>query len=400
MPQVSPATSAARPIEVVSVPAGHPYVQLAIAGDHRVAVRPDRDPDDPTRLAGDRWWPPVALNPTWVAEADLDVLHVHFGYDDRSPAELARLVDVLDDRGVPLVLTLHDLRNPHHVDPDQLERQLAVLVPRAADLVTLTDAAADAVERRWGRRPLVLPHPHLVDLDAMTALRAERRARARDLPVPVVGLAIKELRRSSDPLRLLPTLVAGVERHPAARLRITVHTEVRDPERLARDPAARAVVDHLDALTDGSAGGHDRVDVVWHERLSDADLWHELAGQHVAVLPYRFGTHSGWLEVCHDVGTRVLAPSSGCYGSQGADAVFTADEDHVDTDSLAAGLDLLLRQPSDELAGAEPAERDAQRRSVVAAHHDLYAEVVGRARAARTDRAVRAVRAVPQGGAA
>ncbi|WP_299055929.1 glycosyltransferase family 1 protein [uncultured Nocardioides sp.] len=368
------------------MPAGHPYVQQAIAGGSGVVVHPDRDPDDPTRLAGDRWWPPVALDPTWVAGADLDVLHVHFGYDGASPSDLARLVDVLDDRGVPLVLTLHDLRNPHHEDPAQLERQLDVLIPRAADLVTLTDAAADAVARRWGRRPLVLPHPHLVDLDAMTALRAERRARARELPVPVVGLAVKELRRSSDPLRLLPTLVAGVERHPAARLRITVHTEVRDPDRLARDPAAREVVRRLDAVT-----GSDRVDVVWHERLSDAELWRELAGQHVAVLPYRFGTHSGWLEACHDVGTRVLAPSSGCYGSQGADAVFTADEDHVDTHSLAAGLDRLLRQPSDVLAGAEPEERDAERRAVVAAHHALYAEVVRRARATRTAR---------QGGAA
>ncbi|MCH1868715.1 glycosyltransferase family 1 protein [Nocardioides sp. CFH 31398] len=391
MPQVSGARTAVavRPIEVVSVPAGHPYVQQAIAAGTDVVLRPDPDPDDPTRPATGRWWPPVALDPTWVADQAFDVLHLHFGYDDRSPAELGRLADVLDAKGVPLVLTLHDLRNPHHEDPALLQAQLDVLVPRAADLVTLTEAAADVVADRWGRRPLVLPHPHLVDLGAMAEIRAERRRRAEELPAPVVGLAIKELRRSSDPLRLLPTLVDVVRRHPAARLRVTVHEEVRHPDRLDRDPAACAVVEALDDLAHDPGGEH--VDVVWHERLSDADLWRELAGQHVAVLPYRHGTHSGWLEACHDVGTRVLAPSSGCYGSQGADAVFTADEDSVDTDSLAEALTGLLRQPSDVLAGDEPSQRATQREAVARAHGELYAAVLDGARSRGT---------VPAGGAA
>ena len=36
----------------------------------------------------------------------------------------------------------------------------------------------------------------------------------------------------------------------------------------------------------------------------------------MSVLPYRFGTHSGWLEACFDLGTAVIAPSCGFYRQQ------------------------------------------------------------------------------------
>ena len=41
------------------------------------------------------------------------------------------------------------------------------------------------------------------------------------------------------------------------------------------------------------------------------------------MLPYRFGTHSGWLEACFDLGTAVIAPSCGFYGQQHPCGVFT-----------------------------------------------------------------------------
>ncbi len=55
------------------------------------------------------------LDPAWVRDAeDVDIFHVHFGFDSRSPAALRELVAELRRRGIPLVYTVHDLRNPHH----------------------------------------------------------------------------------------------------------------------------------------------------------------------------------------------------------------------------------------------------------------------------------------------
>lgn len=364
---VRPRAAVPPPVEVVSVPAGHPYVrhtQALPGSESRVRVHPDPDPDDPSQVAGDRWWPPVALDPTWVRGRRFDVLHLHFGYDERTPEQLAELCDALDADRKPLVLTVHDLRNPHHEDAHVLDAQLDVLVPRAAAVVTLTARAAAEVAERWGVVATVLPHPHVVDLDAMPRVRAARRAAG---PVaPVVGVAVKDLRLNTDPLRLLPTLARVVSEHPGARLRVTVHHTLHD----RWDERATSLVDWLDSW------GGEEIEVVWHDRLTDEQLWAELASQHVAVLPYRFGTHSGWLEACHDVGTRVLAPSHGCYADQGADATYPADEDGIDAEGLAEALRTLLAQPTDELVGLECDARAAQRTHVADTLHALYTTVL------------------------
>jgi hypothetical protein len=206
-------------------------------------------------------------------------------------------------------------------------------------------------------------------VDLATAARLRSARRAHPASVPVVGLAVKNLRTNVDPLRLLPGLQAAVEAHPRAVLRVTAHHELRD----RTDDRARAVVAGLDA-----AAAHPRTQVVWHDRLTDEELAEELASLHVSVLPYRFGTHSGWLEACHDVGTRVLAPSLGCYADQGADGVYAADEDAVDTASLARELTRLLAEDPAHLAGLEPADRAAQREALAATHLRLYRELVAR----------------------
>jgi hypothetical protein len=350
-------------LEVVSVPANHPYVrhtQPLDASTTPVRVRPDPDPDDPSRLAGERWWPPVALQPEWLGRERFDVLHVHFGYDDRTPEQLRDLVDLLDRLGRPLVLTVHDLRNPHHLDAGLLDAQLDVLVPRAAAVVTLSHAAARQLRTRWGVEATVLPHPHVVDLAAMRRLREQRRARGTVRPV--VGVAVKDLRPNTDPLRLLPSLLRGVRHRGGAQLRVTAHHGLRE----RTDERARALVGWLETET------APELEVVWHDRFSDEELWAELARQHVAVLPYRFGTHSGWLEACHDVGTRVLAPSSGCYAGQGADASYAATEHEVDEDSLVEALDRLLAEPTDALVGLEADARAAQREQVAATLRQVY----------------------------
>ena len=55
----------------------------------------------------------------------------------------------------------------------------------------------------------------------------------------------------------------------------------------------------------------------------------QLQQLHVAVLPERCGTHSRDLEVCRDVGTRVVAPGCGFFADQWSEVV-TYGNDEVD----------------------------------------------------------------------
>src|SRR6185312_205937 len=120
------------------------------------------------------------------------VFHLHFGYDDRTPAQLAALVAALRAHRRPLVVTVHDLRNPHHSDPAAHTAALDVLVPAADALITLTPGAAATIAERWGRAAEVVAHPHVLELPEV----------GRDRPAHdgfVVGVHAKSVRANTDP---------------------------------------------------------------------------------------------------------------------------------------------------------------------------------------------------------
>ncbi|WP_242497568.1 glycosyltransferase [Nocardioides oleivorans] len=347
-------------VVVASVPARHVYVRhLAETVETRVLRLPDPDPDDPSRIARGAWWPPVMLDPAWIAREDFDVFHLQFGFDAWSADGLRTVVDALRRKGTPLVYTVHDLRNPHHEDRTLHDAQLDVLVPAADALVTLTEGAAAEIRRRWGRTAHVVPHPHVVDLATMQSVHDAAPERGRG---PRIGLHVKSLRASMNPLTLLSTLLAYVAATPGAVLQVNGHRDVLETAGARYDePLARKL---------RLAAARGLVDLRVHDFMTDDDLYAYLASLDVSVLPYRFGTHSGWLEACRDVGTTVVAPDCGYYADQGP--VFTFHNDGLDRDgsSLRAALEDAVAHPG--WGAVTVAERRAQRTEVADFHAELY----------------------------
>ena len=350
-------------IRVLSVPAGHVYVQHLSAPDVEDGVVRLDDPEVPGDVPAAQWWPPPGLEADWVRRhhQDFDVAHVHFGFDARSPDQLRAWVQELARHGKPLVYTVHDLRNPHHEEGSLHDQHLDVLVPAADALITLTQGAAAAVEERWGRTATVLPHPHVVP---ESLLEVPRSARA-DF---VVGVHLKSLRASMDPIPVVEVLAKVVPDLPGARLRIDVHTDVMTAGERQHDPD---VVRLLSSLA-----GRDAIDVEVHDFFTDDELWGYFLGLDLSVLPYRFGTHSGWLEACYDLGTPVLTSDCGFYAEQRPCLTFHLGADGLDAPGLEAGV----RQAHAERPTwrATRAGRRREREAIAGAHRAIYAEVLAR----------------------
>lgn len=353
---------------VASVPTGHVYVRH-LADDRGDVVRrlPDPAPRGSDSQPG-AWWPPRVLDLDWVADAEVDLVHLHFGFDAVDPAHLERWVAALRDRGLPLVFTVHDLRNPHHADRSAHDRQLDVLVPAADALLTLTPGAAVEVERRWGVRPDVAPHPHVVPLPVLAAREQEPDDRDQANGPFTVGVHLKSLRASMDPWRVLPVLAETVAALPRAVLRVDVHHDVMGT---AATPSTRHDAGLAAWLREQERAGLLQLHV--HDYFTDDELWDYLAGLDLAVLPYRFGTHSGWLEACRDLGTTVAAPTCGHFTDQGPVLVYTADEEHLDAASLRAAVETAHRDRP--RLGASLEERVSQRRALAARHTQVYRDV-------------------------
>jgi hypothetical protein len=234
--------------------------------------------------------------------------------------------------------------------------QLDVLIPAADALITLTPGAARVIATNWNRHATVIPHPHVVEPDEIP----ERR------PHPfTVGLHAKSLRPNMAPLPVVEVLTEVVAELPEARLRVDLHTEVvepgpkHDPETVA---ALRAAED---------AGG---LTLHVHDFFSDTELWRYLADLDLSVLPYTFGTHSGWLEACHDLGTTVATSTCGFYDQQQPCLTYRHDQSGLDADALADAVRYAYhKRPNWQ---ADPARRRRQRRRIARSHRALYESVL------------------------
>lgn len=366
-------TSLRPSLRIASVPADHVYVRHLSRPDSSLA---SSGPEDPVRRLADPtepWWPPAMLDADWVQRhADtFDVFHIHFGFDACAPRGLQDLVTALQTHGKPIVQTVHDLRNPHHETRSAHDEHLDILIPAADALITLTSGAAAEINRRWGRVAQVIPHPHVLDLDELE--RRERLARIAVTPLAnqpprrfTIGVHLKSMRPCMSGPPVLAALMDAVDTMGDAVLRVDVHRDVAD------DDGARHDQMLVEALREVSGRG---AEVHVHDFFSDLDLWDYLASLDLSVLPYRYGTHSGWLEACRDLGTGVLASTCGYYAEQGPVHSFSLDESGLDEVSLARAV--WAGRCAGKPVPLTAEVRRAQRQDIAAAHEAIYREVLG-----------------------
>jgi len=355
-----------RGIRVVSIPAQHPYV-ASVTSAAGVTVLPD---PRPLGASAGVWWPPVALDPEWIRAhaSDADLLHIHFGTESFTAEHLVECLAAAREVGWPVVFTVHDLEHPQLNDQAGYRAQLDVLIPGADALFTLTEGAAALIQTRWGRTALVLPHPAVVpnpEVSTETVIS----------PTIRVGMHLKDLRSNIDAVAMASALCAAIDRLAAGGLDVSAELRLH---RAVRDDEARETIREL-------ASRHERVTLVEHDRLDDAELYRAVGSLDVCVLPYQHGTHSGWLEMCWDLGTAVVAPLVGFYAEQHPDGtVVSFEPDELGT-ALAEAIRTAIDAPLSTRPGSTDRVREVSRRRDVRAseldalsltHLALYRDLV------------------------
>jgi hypothetical protein len=323
------------PVRVATIPFADSYVD-AVLPREAVRVGPSGELSP---------WLDVA----YLAEhaTEVDVLHLHTG-----PADVARAAgqcwaETVRRLGIPLVVTVHRLPAPAIGCPGEpaMDDHLSAVLSTAEVVFTLTSGAADEIAERFGRTAIVVPHPSVTVPDP--ELGAERG---------LVGLRLGR--------------VSAAAPDPGALVRGALSGAVSGGGRL------RVLVDEADEPWTGSAvrklAARGEIELVAHPTTE----WPaQLQQLHVAVLPEPCGSHSRDLEICRDVGTRVVSPTCGWFADQWSDVVSYGNDEQgrLDPVSLSAAIAAALTRPM-----PRPADRDwrgEQRAAVQRVHADVYAQV-------------------------
>ncbi|MCW2701202.1 MAG: uncharacterized protein JWQ45_2737 [Blastococcus sp.] len=319
----------------------------------RVATIPHSDPYVDAVLPRDvvRVGPETAPSP-WLDRAylighyrDIDVLHVHTGYGHLAEVAVECWTETVRRLGIPLVVTVHQLRDPDQDARARHDAHLAALLSTAEVVLTLTPGAADEIAERFGRTAIVVAHPSLAVPNP--ELGAERG---------LVGMRVGPSSSAvPDPAALVRAALSGAV-SGGGRLRVLVASDNQSGL-------------HPDIW---QLAGRGAIELVVHPR---AEWPAQLQQLHVAVLPERCGTHSRDLEICRDVGTRVVAPSCGWFADQWSEVVsYGNDEEYgLDVVSLTGAVAVALTRPMPR--PADRAWRAEQRTAVVRVHEEVYAQV-------------------------
>lgn len=263
-------------VKVIHVPSHLAYVAKLNGGDFGPILSPA---GRPLRVAE------LVRQPRW----DLfDAVHLHT-VELATEEDLLRLTARCSRERKRLVVTVHDLQP--NIEPDRraYASKLELLVERADAVITLTQAAAEALDSRGDLR--VIPHGRAIGESAWPAAQVAQPGG----PLVTFG--------ALRPNRDLWTLVAAHQllgdQRPAMKIllrSVSQADEDRDADLLAMLRRVAEIDEQLDVQ-------------VFGEMIRETELVEWLRGASALVLPYGTITHSGQLELARDVGLPVLAPN-------------------------------------------------------------------------------------------
>ena len=286
------------------------------------------------------------LDAAYLADhaGEVDVLHLHTGSGRVTDAAVQCWSETVRRSGLPLVVTVHRVGSAGSTLPDDAEdAHLEAVLGTAEVVLTLTSGAADAIAERFGRTAIVVAHPSVARPDP--ELGAERG---------LVGLRLRAVPLPDQEALVRAALSGAVS--GGGRLRVRAEAGA-DVTRTVRARAAR-----------------DEFELVVHRADDRAAQYQQL---HVAVLPEPRGAHSRDLEICRDVGTRVVAPGTGWLQGQWGEVVCYGEDPlgRLDPVSLTGAVAAALTRPM--LRPADRPWRAEQLAAVRRVHAEVYAQVAG-----------------------
>lgn len=220
-----------------------------------------------------------------------DIVHFHFGWEQYAIEQVEQVVSMHQKLGKPIVVTVHDTRNPHTVDAANDKKYIRLLLSKAASVITLTGSAQRYIIDNYNIDPIVIPHGPLLGREEMNKYRSLARNER------IIYVHVKSGRSNLDYQRII-TMAPDIERISGYKMIFGIH----------RNSPAHEYVK--------KTGERHWKYIELQGELSHDELCVKIATVTVVLMPYLWGSHSGLIELAKDLGTTSLIYDTGHFDDQ------------------------------------------------------------------------------------
>jgi glycosyltransferase involved in cell wall biosynthesis len=352
---------------VAHLPARTPYARK-LAGGGLTIVNSTSTPQAPAV--------PQDMSFRWLREQPsfdfFDVLHVH-SVELAADQDIEAVLDRCERDGKRVVCTIHDVTPMFSSDEAAYAEQLRMLADRKISLITLTEGAATALRHALGpQHPVtVVPHGQVLPLDD-PRWRTQRAHPDGDSPTRFAMYGGFRPNRYMFPV--VANLLFGTLSRPAS---VSILTRAVSPVELDTNR-------DLGAVINAALARPERVDLRLSPFPHDDEIADFLLSADALVLPYRWGTHSGQLELAFDLGIVPVVADVGYLREQWQryEGVvpepiwFDWTDDYQQGTRILAALQHAIHRQHEWAAPRHDlhALRTAEHQATLTAHHRLYTE--------------------------
>ncbi len=284
-------------IRVLSLPSYHPYNTRFDNYREIVFVNPSCD-----FFVNKKFCSPKYLDKHFPLES-YDIVHIHFEYYLVPFKTLKFLIQYFIHNGKPIVWTCHD-RNSL-VDEKNDNRYIKFLYDNTDAVITLTPGCAKWLYSKFGHhrsRVTVIPmgylaHPSIID-EEMSNVKKDKN---------LFTIHIGDFRKNKDYISAIKDFLACpyLANAKIQLIYSSINFFKNDKFIQKQKSVFYKLISH-----------NSRIVKVCSRSISNNVFNKAFLASHAVILPYKWGTHSGQLELARDCGVYVIASNVGFYKEQ------------------------------------------------------------------------------------
>ncbi|GEM_PF-2912146 len=283
-------------IRILSLPSYHPYNKRFDNQREIIFVNPDCDFFADERNSSQKY-----LNKHFPLDA-YDIVHIHFEYYQIPFKIFKKLIQYFKDNNKPIVWTCHD-RNSL-LSQKGNEKYEKLLFDNADIITTLTLGCSKWLNLKFGKHRgaiKVIPHgymahPGIIEAEAKTIKKDKN----------IFTMYVGDFRKNKEYINSICDFLS------CPQLKNVKLQVIFKPINIYKNDIE--VAHQLKKFHDLIK--HPRIVKICMSYIPDVVLIRAFLASHAIILPYKWGTHSGQLELARDCGNYVIVSNVGFYKEQ------------------------------------------------------------------------------------